>query len=155
MIDTHWHFDHADNNANFRAAGPGVTANENPAKRLREPHDLLGMHFDPAPSAALPTQTFAAGLTLNAKDEQIHLTHVAPAHTDTDVFVLFPKANVLHMGDVFFNGTYPFIDVSTGGNVNGMIAGVQTAVKIADRRTQMVHLPGTLAQLSSPAAYRD
>jgi glyoxylase-like metal-dependent hydrolase (beta-lactamase superfamily II) len=153
LIDTHWHFDHADNNANFRAAGAGVIAHENTAKRLREPHDLLGMHFDPAPSAALPTQTFAAGLTLNAKDEQIHLTHVAPAHTDTDVFVLFPKANVLHMGDVFFNGTYPFIDVSTGGNVNGMIAGVQTALKIADRRTKIVPGHGPLGQLASLEAY--
>ena len=58
LIDTHWHFDHADNNANFRDAGAGVIAHENTRKRLREPHDLIGMHFDPAPSAAMPTQVF-------------------------------------------------------------------------------------------------
>jgi glyoxylase-like metal-dependent hydrolase (beta-lactamase superfamily II) len=154
MIDTHWHFDHADNNASFRAAGAGVIAHENTAKRLTEPHDLLGMHFDPAPSAALPTKTFAAGLTLNANGEQIRLTRVAPAHTDTDIFVFFPKANVLHMGDVFFNGMYPFIDVSTGGKIDGMIAGVETALQVANGQTKIVPGHGPLGHRASLEAYR-
>src|SRR6185295_12459830 len=125
MIDTHWHFDHADNNANVRAAGAGIIAHENTRKRLMEPHDLFGMHFEPVPSDALPTQTFPVKVTLNANGEQIDVRHLPPAHTDTDVFVFFPKANVLHMGDVFFNGMYPFIDASTGGNIDGMVDGAQ------------------------------
>lgn len=154
MIDTHWHFDHADNNANFRAEGAGVIAHENTRKRLMEPHDLLGMHFDPVPSAELPTQTFPAGLTLNANGEQVDLRHVPPAHTDTDIFVFFPKANVLHMGDVFFNGFYPFIDASTGGNIDGVIDGAGTALKMVTAQTKIVPGHGPLATRASLEAYQ-
>jgi glyoxylase-like metal-dependent hydrolase (beta-lactamase superfamily II) len=153
LVDTHWHFDHADNNANFRKAGAGVIAHENTRTRLLQPHDLIGMHFDPSPAAALPTQTFASGLTLNANGEQIEVRHVPPAHTDTDVFVFFPKANVLHMGDVFFNGTYPFIDASTGGHINGMIAGVEAGLTIANARTKIVPGHGGLAGRPSLEAF--
>jgi cyclase len=153
LIDTHWHFDHADNNANFRKIGAGVIAHENTKTRLMQPHDLIDLHFDPSPTVALPTQTFAAGLTLNANGEQIDITHVAPAHTDTDVFVFFPKANVLHMGDVFFNGRYPFIDVGTGGHINGMIAGVQAGLKIANAQTKIVPGHGALAGRPSLEAF--
>jgi glyoxylase-like metal-dependent hydrolase (beta-lactamase superfamily II) len=153
MVDTHWHFDHADNNGNFRKAGAGVIAHENTKTRLMQPHDLLGMHFDPAPSAELPTQTFASGLTLNANGEQTHLSHVPPAHTDTDIFVFFPKANVLHMGDVFFNGFYPFMDASTGGNIDGMVAGAQAGLKIATAQTKIVPGHGPLGSRASLEAY--
>jgi glyoxylase-like metal-dependent hydrolase (beta-lactamase superfamily II) len=153
LIDTHWHFDHADNNANFRRAGAGIIAHENTQKRLMQPHDLLGMHFDPVATAALPTQTFPAGLTLNANGEQIDIRHVAPAHTDTDLFVFFPQANVLHMGDVFFSGMYPFIDASTGGHINGMIAGADAGLKIANAQTKIVPGHGPLARRPSLEAF--
>jgi glyoxylase-like metal-dependent hydrolase (beta-lactamase superfamily II) len=129
MIDTHWHFDHADNNGNARAAGAGVIAHENTKTRLTQAHELLGMHFDPAPPTELPTQTFQSGLTLNVNGDQVELRHVPPAHTDTDILVFFPKANVLHMGDVFFNGVYPFIDASTGGTIDGVIGAVDAALQ--------------------------
>jgi glyoxylase-like metal-dependent hydrolase (beta-lactamase superfamily II) len=153
LIDTHWHFDHADNNGNFRAAGAGVIAHDNTKKRLMETHDLLGLHFDPVPSAELPTQTFGSGLTLNANGEQIRLSHVAPAHTDTDVFIFFPKANVIHLGDVYFNGFYPFIDASTGGHITGMIDAVQTALKTVDARTKVVPGHGPLGTRATLEAY--
>ena len=138
LVDTHWHFDHADNNANFQNAGATVVAHDNTRKRLMEPHDLIGIHFDPVPTAELPTKTFPSGLTLNATVEQIRLDRCAPAHTDTDIFVFFPKANVLHMGDVYFNGFYPFIDASTGGHINGMIDGAAAAMKIVNGTTKIV-----------------
>jgi glyoxylase-like metal-dependent hydrolase (beta-lactamase superfamily II) len=153
MIDTHWHFDHADNNGNFRAAGAGIIAHENTRKRLMQSHDLLGMHFDPVPSGELPTQTFASGLTLNANGEQVDLRHVPPAHTDTDIFVHFPKADVLHMGDVFFNGFYPFIDASTGGTIDGVIDAVNLALKTATARTKIVPGHGPLGTRPSLMAY--
>ncbi|HYT68244.1 MAG TPA: MBL fold metallo-hydrolase [Vicinamibacterales bacterium] len=153
LVDTHWHFDHADNNGNFRSAGAGVIAHENTRTRLMESHDILGMHFDPVPSAELPTQTFASGLTLNLNGEQVDLQHVAPAHTDTDIFVYFPKADVLHMGDVFFNGRYPFIDASTGGHINGMIDGVGTALKRVTAQTKIVPGHGALGSRASLETY--
>lgn len=154
MIDTHWHFDHADNNANFRAEGAGVIAHENTRKRLMETHEVLGMHFPPVPGAELPTQTFPAGLTLNANGEQVDLRHVPPAHTDTDILVHFPKADVLHMGDLFFSGTYPFIDAGTGGNIDGLIAAADTALKMVTARTKIVPGHGPLATRGSLEAYR-
>jgi len=154
MIDTHWHFDHADNNGNARAAGAGIIAHENTKTRLTESHDLLGMHFDPAPANELPTQTFASGLTLNANGEQVSLTHVPPAHTDTDVFVFFPRANVLHMGDVFFNGMYPFIDASTGGTIDGMIGAVDLALRQVTGTTKIVPGHGPLGSRPSLQAFR-
>jgi glyoxylase-like metal-dependent hydrolase (beta-lactamase superfamily II) len=153
MIDTHWHFDHADNNGNARAAGAGVIAHENTKLRLTQPHDLLGMHFDPAPPTELPTQTFAAGLSVNANGEQLRLTHVPAAHTDTDIFVFFRNADVLHMGDVFFNGMYPFIDASTGGTIDGMIGGVEIALKQVTNATRIVPGHGPLGRRGSLEAY--
>ena len=155
LIDTHWHFDHADNNANFRGAGAAIVAHANTKKRLTETHDLLGMHFDPAPAAALPTQPFTERHTLGANGERIAVWHVPPAHTDTDVYVHFTKANVLHLGDVFFNGMYPFIDASTGGRINGMVAGVEGALKIADARTKIVPGHGPLGDRTALDAYRN
>ncbi len=155
LIDTHWHFDHTDNNANFQRAGAGVIAHQNTAKRLSESHDLMGMHFKPAPRQAQPTQTFQAGLTLIANGEQIRLDHVAPAHTDTDIFVRFTKANVVHLGDVFFNGMYPFIDAGTGGHINGMIAAAGSAVKSIDSRTKVVPGHGPLGDKEALGRYHD
>jgi glyoxylase-like metal-dependent hydrolase (beta-lactamase superfamily II) len=154
LIDTHWHFDHADNNASFRAAGAGILAHENTRKRLTETHDLLGMHFEPAPPEALPTETFADRRSVDVNGEQIILAYVPPAHTDTDIMVHFTKANVLHMGDIFFNGTYPFIDASTKGNINGMIGGAARALQMADDRTKIVPGHGPVGDRGALQKYR-
>src|SRR5438093_1371288 len=82
-------------------------AHTNTRKRLTESHDFLGMHFDPAPAEALPTDTFTDKRSLTVNGEVVAVSYVPPAHTDADVFVHYTKANVLHMGDVFFNGMYP------------------------------------------------
>jgi glyoxylase-like metal-dependent hydrolase (beta-lactamase superfamily II) len=154
LIDTHWHFDHTDNNAGFHAAGAAIVAHANTKKRLMESHDLLGMHFNPAPAAALPTETFVDRKSLTANGEIINLWHAAPAHTDTDIFVHYTKANVLHLGDVFFNGTYPFIDVSTGGGINGRIAGADRALALANARTKVVPGHGPLSDHVGLLRYR-
>jgi cyclase len=154
LINTHWHFDHADNNANFRSAGAGILAHENTKRRLSEAHDLLGMHFDPSPADALPTDTFADRRTVTANGDQIILAHVPPAHTDTDILVHFSKANVLHMGDLFFNGMYPFIDASTRGNINGMIAAADRAMQMVGDRTKIVPGHGPLGNRAALQKYR-
>lgn len=155
LIDTHWHFDHTDNNAQFRKAGAAVVAHENTKARMSQAHELLGMKFPPSPPEALPTQTFKDRHTLEANGEQMSLDYVPPAHTDTDITVWYSKGNVLHMGDLFFNGMYPFIDASTGGRINGMIAAADAALKIADDRTRIVPGHGPLADKAALMKSRD
>src|SRR3954454_19210831 len=154
LIDTHWHLDHVDNNAHFREAGASILAHVNTRTRLTQPHDLLDMHFEPAPPEALPTDTFPDKRSLTMNGEPIAVTHVAAAHTDTDVFVHYTRANVLHMGDVFFNGMYPFIDASTGGNINGMIAGADRALAMTNARTKIVPGHGPLSDHAGLLKYR-
>ena len=155
VIDTHWHFDHADNNGAFRKEGAAIVAHDNTKKRLSESHDLLGAKFPPAPAEALPTLTFSVTRRLDANGEQVMLGKIPNAHTDTDIYIKFQKANVLHLGDVFFNGMYPFIDASTGGSIGGMIEGTNFSMKQADASTKIVPGHGPLGDLKALTTYRD
>jgi cyclase len=155
VIDTHWHFDHADNNESFHKAGAEILAHVNTKKRLSEAHDLLGMHFPPAPAGALPTQTLTNSHKVQMNGEGVEVGHIPPAHTDTDVSIRFTRANVLHMGDVFFNGIYPFIDASTGGTIDGQIAGADLGLKLADSTTKIVPGHGPVADKAALTKYRD
>src|SRR5882724_9502164 len=149
VIDTHWHFDHTDNNAHLHAAGATVLAHENTKKRMTEPHDLpvlyrgpngalVDVHVPPSPVEALPQQTFRASFKLQANGETLALQNFAPAHTDSDIYVHFQKANVIQMGDTFFNGMYPYIDPGTGGKIAGMIAAADKILSLADNYTKIV-----------------
>ena len=166
VIDTHWHFDHTDNNAPLHAAGATVLAHENTKKRMSEPHDLpvlyrgpdgalAGLHFDPSPAEALPQQTFAASYKLQANGETLALQHFVPAHTDTDIYVHFQKANVIQMGDVFFNGMYPYIDPGTGGTITGNIAACDKILSLADNYTKIVAGHGPLGNKADLTKFRD
>ena len=155
VIDTHWHFDHADNNGSFRKLGAKVIAHENTTKRLTETHELLGMRFEPAPKDSLPTDTFTKSHKLSANGEEIALDYVPPAHTDTDISIRFSKGNVLHLGDLFFNGIYPFIDASTGGSIDGMISAATATLKQVDGNTKIVPGHGPLADRASLEKFRD
>ncbi len=147
VINTHWHFDHTDNNARLHAAGATVVAHANTKRRMSEPHHLavLELDFPPSPASALPQRVFTDRYTLEANGERLELSHVPPAHTDTDVTVRFEHANVMHAGDVFFNGRYPYIDGSTGGRVDGMIAASDRLLSRADSGTKIVPGHGPLA----------
>ena len=155
VIDTHWHFDHADNNGSFRKLGARVVAHENTSKRLTQTHELLGMRFEPAPKDALPTDTFATSHKLSANGDEILLSYVPPAHTDTDISIRFAKGNVLHLGDLFFNGIYPFIDAGTGGSIDGMIAAATATLKEVDGNTKIVPGHGPLADRAALTKFRD
>ena len=157
VVNTHWHLDHADNNAPLHAMGATVVAHDSTKRRLSEPHHLPFLELDlpPSPPAALPQQTFADSHSLSLGGESVALAHFAPAHTDTDIYVHFQKENVLHVGDIFFNGRYPFIDGSTGGKVNGMIAAADRALSLADRDTKIIPGHGALATKADLATYRD
>ncbi|HWC72305.1 MAG TPA: MBL fold metallo-hydrolase, partial [Gemmatimonadales bacterium] len=157
VINTHWHFDHTDNNAPLHAAGATVVAHENTKKRMSTPQhiEILKLDFPPSPADALPQRVFTHGYKLEANGERLGLTYVAPAHTDTDVIVWFDRANVLHAGDVFFNGRYPLIDGSTGGRVFGMIKATAQLLHLADENTKIVPGHGPLATRADLVKYRD
>jgi cyclase len=166
VIDTHWHFDHTDNNAHLHAAGAIVLAHENTKKRMSEPHDLpvlyrgpdgalAGLHFDPSPAEALPQETFSDSYKLQANGETLALQHVAPAHTDSDIYVHFEKANVISMGDLFFNGMYPYIDPGTGGKITGMISAADKILSLADNDTKIVAGHGPLGNKADLTKARD
>ena len=154
-IDTHWHFDHSDNNDKIREAGGATLAHDNTRTRLTQSHDILGMKIKPAPAGCLPTQTFKDTHTVHANGEAIQLSYVKPAHTDTDIAIMFANANVLHLGDLFFNGLYPFIDASTGGNINGMIASADAALQLVNPQTKVIPGHGPLGDKASLGKYRD
>ncbi len=166
VVDSHWHFDHTDNNAPLHAAGATVLAHENTKKRMSEPHDLpvlyraadgtlAGLHFDPSPAEALPQHTFPSTYKLQANGESLTLQHVPPAHTDTDIYVHFEKANVIQMADLFFNGMYPYIDPGTGGKITGMIAAADKILALADNDTKIVAGHGPLGNKADLTKYRD
>jgi len=157
VINTHWHFDHTDNNAPLHAAGATVVAHENTKRRMSEPHHLavLELDFAPSPASALPQRVFTDRYTLEANGERLDMSHVPPAHTDTDVTVRFDHANVLHAGDVYFNGRYPYIDGNTGGRVDGMIEASNRLLRLADADTRIVPGHGPLATKADLVKYRD
>lgn len=157
VIDTHWHFDHTDNNGNLHTAGATVLAHENTKTRMAEPHDsaLLGLHIPASPVDALPQQTFSSSQIMQANGEIVMLEYFQPAHTDTDIYIHFQKANVIHMGDTFFNGVYPVIDFSTGGNIDGMIAAAGKILSLADDKTEIVPGHGPLGNKADLTKSRD
>ncbi len=156
-IDTHWHFDHSDNNASLRAAGATVVAHVNTKKRMSESHTLavMNMSFPASPAEALPQQIFTQMHKIVTNGETMSLVHVPPAHTDSDIYIHFEKANVLQTGDVFFNGFYPYIDTGTGGSLSGMIAGTTTLLAVADNNTKIVPGHGPLGTKADLTKYRD
>jgi cyclase len=157
VIDTHWHFDHSDNNASLRAAGATLVAHENTKKRMSETHTLavLNLTFPPSPAEALPQQTFKQTHKIAMNGETVSLVHVPPAHTDSDIYIHFEKGNVLQCGDIFFNGMFPYIDAGTGGSLSGTIAGAAKLLAVADDKTKVIPGHGALGTKADLAKYRD
>lgn len=157
LVNTHWHFDHTDGNAAMHQFGATILAHENTRKRLSTPQYMkfFEMHFPPSPAEALPQQTFTDSFKLYFNNEEISLAHFSPAHTDTDLYVHFRTSNVLHMGDTWFNGMYPFFDSSTGGKINGMISAATRGISLADDSTKVVPGHGPSGDKAALIKYRD
>jgi glyoxylase-like metal-dependent hydrolase (beta-lactamase superfamily II) len=157
VVNTHWHGDHTGGNENMGKAGAFVVAHENVRKRMSAEHfnTIFQRTTPPSPEGALPVVTFAEGVTFWWNGEEIRVTHVPPAHTDGDAVVHFVKADVVHMGDLFFNGGYPFIDTSSGGKVDGVIAAADRALAASSDKTRIIPGHGPLATKSDLQAYRD
>ena len=146
LINTHWHGDHAGGNEQFGGAGATIIAHDNVRVRLQTGASggPIGV-VPPAPNAALPIVTFADSITVHLNGHELHVFHTPAAHTDGDVVIYFKDVNVVHMGDVFFNGRYPFIDSGSGGSLAGFIAAQEAVLDRVDDQTRIIPGHGPLA----------
>ena len=155
VVNTHWHQDHTGGNENFVKAGAVVVAHENVRKRLSTGQfiEFLNKTIPPLPESALPVITFSQDVTFHLNGNEIFIFHIERAHTDGDAIVHFKKSNVIHMGDIYFNGTYPFIDLSAGGSINGMIAAVKRILLLCDQDTKVMPGHGHLSNKAELQEY--
>ena len=156
VLNTHWHGDHTGGNENLGTAGAMIVAHENVYRRMNpaEFAELVGRSGQ-APRPALPAVTFDQGVRFHWNGRHIQVTHVGEAHTDGDAIVHFPRANVFHMGDTFFNGRYPFIDMDSGGGVDGVIAAANFVLERSNGGTRIIPGHGELATPEHLREYRD
>lgn len=157
LLNTHWHGDHSGGNANFGKAGTVIVAHANVRQRMasEQVSTLFKSRTPASPAAALPVITFAGNLTLHLNGDTITATHVPRAHTDGDTLVKFARANVLHTGDVFVRYGLPFIDTESGGSARGMLAGVETAIRLADADTKVIPGHGEVATRADMIEFRN
>lgn len=158
VINTHWHFDHTGGNENFGKRGAVILAHDNVRTRMSTEQFIaaLNLKVPASPQGALPVVTFAEGVTLHLNGDTLHVVHVANAHTDGDSLVHWQKADVLHMGDTFFHGaSFPFIDLSSGGSIDGVIASAEKGLEIAGPGTRVIPGHGPVATRQDLVAYRN
>ncbi len=157
MVNTHWHYDHTGGNENLGKDGVIIVAHDNVRKRMSKDGFIKAFNkkVPASKKVALPVISFNDRLTFHLNKLDIEVIHMGNAHTDGDSIVLFKSANVIHMGDTFFNGFYPFIDASSEGSINGMIKAADIVLNIADDKTKIIPGHGPLADKKALLAFRD
>jgi glyoxylase-like metal-dependent hydrolase (beta-lactamase superfamily II) len=157
VVNTHWHGDHIGGNLNMASAGAAIVAHDNVRVRMSQDQfsAALGRKSPASPAQALPVISFARDVTFHFNGQVIHVVHVDPAHTDGDSLIFFEGKNVVHMGDTYFNGFYPFVDFSTGGEPRGMVAAVDLVLARIDDETQIIPGHGPLSDRLALLAYRE
>jgi glyoxylase-like metal-dependent hydrolase (beta-lactamase superfamily II) len=157
LVNTHWHFDHTDGNEWLHSEGAEITAHENTRKHLSETTrvDAWNFTFSPSPQGALPTKIFKKDQKLHLNGEKLVLQHYAPAHTDSDISVRFTDADILHVGDTWWNGYYPFIDYNTGGSINGMIRAAEANIASVTDKTIVIPGHGPIGNKAGLIEFRE
>jgi glyoxylase-like metal-dependent hydrolase (beta-lactamase superfamily II) len=157
VVNTHWHGDHTGGNENMGKAGALLVAHENVRRRMSSEQfiALFGNKVPASPEDALPVVTFTDAITFHWNGDEIRVYHVPPAHTDTDAIVHFVRADVVHTGDVFFNGSYPFIDTSSGGRIDGVIEAAERVLAGTGPATRFIPGHGKVGSRADLQAYCD
>ena len=157
LINTHWHYDHTGGNENFGKAGVVIVAQDNVRKRLtgKTAIEFFKSAYGPTPAPGLPVITFKDTVTFHLNGDEATAIHAPNAHTDGDSIIHFKNANVVHMGDTYFNGLYPFIDTGTNGSVRGVIAAADRVLRITDDTSRIIPGHGPLSNKAELKAYRD
>jgi len=157
VINTHWHFDHVGGNENLGQAGALIYAHENVRRRMSVEGfvEALNARVPASPPAALPVVTFTEAVTFHINGDSVSSVHVPPAHTDGDVVIHFTKANVVHMGDTFHNAGLPFVDLSSGGSIHGIIGAADRVLAMSNATTKIIPGHGPLADRARLRVYRD
>lgn len=155
VVNTHWHFDHVGGNESMGNHGSIIVAHENVRKRMANGQFMKAFNMDipPAAEVALPVLTFKDGVSFHWNGDRIDLTHETRAHTDGDAVVYFEKANVVHTGDLYWNGLYPLIDADSGGSIEGMIRGVSNILSRIDETTKVIPGHGSLSSKEELQVY--
>ncbi len=156
LVNTHWHSGHTEGNTNMKQAGAVIIAHEKVRERLLYGGEIKALNHvvAPAPIAALPVITFSENVTFYWNGDTLNIEHIGPAHTDGDSVIYFKKANVVHTGDLYFNGFYPFIDASSGGSVAGMVEAIENILSRTDESTKIIPGHGSLSDKKELEAYR-
>lgn len=157
LLNTHWHLDHTGGNALWGEQGTLVMAHENVRARMTSGGRIaaLGVEQGASPAAALPVVTYGDSAALHFNGDTLELQHYPNGHTDGDSVVYFSEENVVHMGDLFFKDRFPFVDMSSGGSVDGYIAGVQAVLARIDDNTVVVPGHGDVASKADLQRFAD
>jgi glyoxylase-like metal-dependent hydrolase (beta-lactamase superfamily II) len=157
LINTHWHIDHTDGNAWLHAEGAAIIAHENTKKHLSTSTrvDDWSYTFPHAPAEALPTTILRDAQRLRHNDTASALEYYGPAHTDSDISVVFEEADVIHVGDTWWNGFDPFIDYSTGGGIDGMIRATKRNLSVVTHKTIIIPGHGPVGNKTGLSEYYD
>jgi len=152
ILNTHWHGDHTEGNFLF-GKDSTIVAHVNVRKRLLDPPEIFGQKTPTYPASALPVITYNESMTVNFNGEDVRLVHFPNGHTDGDTVIFFTKHNVVHMGDDFFVGKFPFVDIWSGGSVQGLINNVASLIKQIPADAKIIPGHGNLATLDDLKAF--
>jgi glyoxylase-like metal-dependent hydrolase (beta-lactamase superfamily II) len=157
LVNTHWHFDHTDGNEWMHSDGAIILAHENTKKHLSTTTrvEAWDFTFPPAPAGSIPAEVFDKEKTLSINNTNVVLAYYGPSHTDGDLSVYFVEPDVLHCGDTWWNGHYPFIDYSTGGNIKGMIKAAEWNLAKVSEKTIVIPGHGKIGSKPELTEYRD
>jgi glyoxylase-like metal-dependent hydrolase (beta-lactamase superfamily II) len=154
ILNTHWHGDHTGGNASFGPEAP-IIAHTNVRKRLEAGSNVPGRTVASAPKEALPVVTFEQSLSVHFNGEELRVMHYPQGHTDGDSIIFFTKSNVVHMGDDFFAGKFPFVDLSSGGSVEGLIKNVQDVISKVPADVKIIPGHGPISSLDDLKKYHE